>query len=206
MFNRKIFREFCTNQEAYKWAMDNFGSWIKRIQFDKDNDNKNNISNLLYDYTGSMNIIYNEFLREHNGFDEIEIKEYSKETAIIAKEICKYSLQENIIVYRYTRKNLFKRMFETSKPKIEKTFTEKGFMSTTLIAEELKEFAKEHKYNCILKLYLPKGTKGVYITFHNDLLNEHEFLLPPNSTFKLVRRKFSFKYFMWIYECELVSQ
>lgn len=206
MLNRKIFREFHTDKAAYEWGMDYFGSWIKDIQSAKDNDNANEISHLLYAYTGNMNIPYNQFLRGYNRFDEEQIEDYSMDTAIISKEICKFALQKNIVVYRYTHKNLFRKLFESSKLKIGKTFTDKGFMSTTLVPDLLKEFAKNRRYNCILKLYLPKGTKGAYIKFDNSLLNEHEFLLPPNTTFKLVRRKFSVKYFRWIYECELVSQ
>ncbi|WMJ81460.1 ADP-ribosyltransferase [Clostridium sp. MB40-C1] len=206
MLNRKIFREFHTDKEAYEWAMDYFGSWIKDIQSNKDNDDENDIAHLLYDYTGNMNIIYNEFLRDCNRFNNEEIKEYSRNIVIIAKGISKFALEENIIVYRYTHKNLFRQLFDDSKLKIGKTFTDKGFMSTTLVQDLLKEFAKNHRYNCVLKLYLPKGTKGAYIKFDNSLLNEHEFLLPPNTTFKLLRRKFSIKYFMWVYECKLVSQ
>jgi len=70
-----------------------------------------------------------------------------------------------------------------------------------LVPSLLKEFAKKHKYNCILKLYLPKGTKGAYIRFSNCVLNECEFLLPPNSKFILVRKHISLKYRM-VYECE----
>lgn len=183
-----------------------FGSWIKDIQLDKGNYNENNIANLIYDYAGSMNIPYNQFLRGYNGFDEEQIEKYSKDTVIISKEICKFALQENILVYRYTHENLFRQLFESSKPKRGEIFTDKGFMSTTLVANLLKEFAKNHRYNCILKLYLPKGTKGAYIGFDNSLLNEHEFLLPPNTIFKLVRKYFDFKYRRVCYECELVRQ
>jgi len=66
-------------------------------------------------------------------------------------------------------------------------------MSTTLVLGLLKEFAKKHRYNCVLKLYLPKGTKEAYIRFNNSILNEHEFLIPPNLTFRLIMKHFSLK-------------
>lgn len=201
LINRKIFREFHTDKEASQWAIDYFGSWIKGIE-----DDKGNIGKLIYNYSGGMNILYNDFLRGYNRIEKEQIPEYSRNISIMAKEISKFSLEENIIVYRYTHKVLFRKLFESSKPKIGKTFTEKGFMSTTLVADLLRQFAKEHKYNCILKLYLPKGTKGAYISGGKIKLHEQEFVLPPNATFKLIRKNFSFKYFMCIYECELVSQ
>lgn len=204
LFDRKIFKEFQCVREADEWVMKFYGQWLKEIEGTKSNINKNNIGNLLSNYTSSMNVQYNNFLRGNIEFDEDMAEEVSRGISIIAKEICKFSLQENIIVYRYTNKKLFKCLFEFSRPEIGKAFTDKGFISTTLAPDLLKEFAKNHHYNCVLKLYLPKGTKGVYIRF-KDGINEQEFLLPPNSTFKLIRKYISMKYNM-VYECELVSQ
>lgn len=84
----------------------------------------------------------------------------------------------------------------------------KRIMSTTLVADLLRSFAKSHKYDCLLKLYLPKGTKGAYIDFDNkyNMLNECEFLLPINTSFILKKKFFSFKYMKSIYECYLAEQ
>lgn len=205
LLDRKIFREFHTDKEAYEWAMNNFESWLKDIQPDKDKYDDNNIANSLYDYTGGLNILYNEYLRGFNTLEQVVIEEYSKNTAIITNEISKFALLENIVVYRYTNKKWFGYLFQSLKPKIGQIFSDKGFMSTTLVPDMLEKFAKEQRYNCVLKLYLPIGTKGAYIRFNNSKLNEHEFLLPPNSKFRLIRKYLSFKYKM-VYECELVSQ
>lgn len=83
---------------------------------------------------------------------------------------------------------------------------DKGFMSTTLMPHCMKDFPKNHNCNCLLKLYLPKGTKGAYIGYNNKSLKEYESLLPPNSKFKYVRKRYSFNYLMWIYECILFEQ
>lgn len=204
MVNKDIFREFHSSQEADEWAIHNFGQWIKDIRASNKLD-RNSVAYLLYAYSGNMNIIYNRFLRGFKDFDENESKEYSKDIAIIAKEISKFELQDNIIVYRYTNRKWFGYLFQGLKPRVGKMFTDKGFMSTTLVPQLLKEFAKNHRYNCILKLYLPKGTKGAYLKFDNSILNEQEFLLPLNSTFRLIRKRLSLKYVM-VYECELISQ
>lgn len=201
MVYKKVFREFHTEQDANNWAMNYFGSWTKHVQA-----GKSNIAKLLYAYTGNMNVVYNRFLRGYDKFEEEQSKEYLRDIAIIIKEICQFELQEDIIVYRYTHKKLFGHLFESLQPKIGKTFTDKGFMSTTLLPDLIKDFPEDHKCNCILRLYLQSGTKGAYISFGKNKLNEYEFLLPPNTTFKLVKKYFSFKYWMPMYECELVYQ
>lgn len=207
MLNEKNFQQFHTEQEAYVWAVNYFGSWINNIQANKSNYDKNNIiANLMYAYTGNMNVVYNQFLRGVIEFDKEQIEKYSKEIAIITKEICKFELQEDIIVYRYTNKKLFKYLFKELQIKVGSTFIEKGFMSTTLMPGLMREFSKNHKCDCVLKLYLPKGSKGAYISFGENKLNEFEFLLPPNSTFKLLAKHFNIKNRTIMYECLLINQ
>lgn len=210
MLYRKLYREFYTDNDVHEWAMRYFKQWIKDIQIDdtqlkEDKLDKKNISYLLYVYTGNMNIPYNRFLRGFRNPEEDD-EDYSNDISIIVKEISKFELQENIVVYRYTYKGLFKHMFKSLKAEVGKSFMDKGFVSTTLVSKLLKRFAKEHNCDCILKLYLPKGTKGAYVSFDKSILNEHEFLIPPNATFKLVRKYFSFKYWNIVYECELTHQ
>ncbi|MBU3175176.1 hypothetical protein KPL47_02200 [Clostridium estertheticum] len=200
MSNKKAFVEFHTDKEVSEFVIKYFDSWINDVQI----NNKNNISNLLYAYTGSTNVIYNRSLRGVTELDKNSVEKYSKEIAIITKEICKLELKEDIIVYRYTCKSFFRNSFETLKPGIGRNFIEKGFMSTTLAPELLKEFPQHHRYDCILKLYLPKGTKGAYISIGNNNLNEYEFLLPPNAEFKLLKR--GLRGWMPLYECELIHQ
>lgn len=205
LINKKSFREFQNELEASEWALKYYERWIREIQIDKGNLDPNSIAYLLYVYSGNMNVVYNNFLRGVSEYTKSEIEEYTKGIDTIKKEISKFELQENIVVYRYTHTKLFRFLFENFKTKKGKQFTDKGFMSTTLVPELLKSFAKNHRYNCVLKLYLPKGTKGVYIKFDESILNEQEFLLPPNSTFTLLKRRFSFKYGM-VYECILEHQ
>ncbi len=197
MINKKAYKEFYTSQEADNWGLEHFGSWNRDMRL-----NKNDVSQLLFNYAGNMSIIYNLFLRGYKDLTEEEVKEYSRDTYIIANEIRKFELKENIIVYRYTSNALFKLLFDTKKPNVGQVFEDKGFMSTTLVQNQLKDFAKTHNYNCLLKLYLPVGTKGVYIKF--SLLNECEFLLPPNSKFRLIRKYWNLS-FQRVYECELVN-
>lgn len=184
--------------------MQYYSSWIRDIEANK-NKTEKNAARLLCDYTGCMNIPYNQYLRGLECFNEEEVREYFSDTAIITNEIRKFDLQENIIAFRYTHKQLFGLLFELKRPKVGQVFTDKGFMSTTLVGDLLKDFAKNRRYNCVLKLYLPKGTKGAYIRFNDSLLNEHEFLLPPNSRFLLTGKHINCNLHT-VYECELLSQ
>ena len=205
VYNKDKFREFHTDKEAYEWAMNYFGSWINEMESIKENSDLNNAANLLDAYTSSLNVPINRLLRGYTeDFEEKQTEQYYKQISIISNEISKFSLQENIIVYRFTHEKLFSTLFESSEMKENTLFTEKGFMSTTLVRDLLIEFAKSHKYNCLLKLYLPNGTKGSYMQRKNGI-NEQEFLLPPNSTFKLCGKHISHKY-NTIYECTLVNQ
>ncbi|MFL0197127.1 ADP-ribosyltransferase [Clostridium sp. WILCCON 0269] len=207
MFNKKVFRQFKNEEEVYEWVTDNFGGGTRYIEIYENSSDKSDMANLLCCYTGNKNNIYRKILwgcAKELGGEEIE--NYLKEISIIPKEICKFELQENIIAYRYTYKKTLEKGFESLKIEKGETFTNKMFMSTTLIPGLLKEFFKSRKCDCILKLYLPKGTKGVYVSVGKNALNEQEFSLPPNSTFKLIKRSYSFKYHMPLYECELLYQ
>ncbi|MFL0196456.1 ADP-ribosyltransferase [Clostridium sp. WILCCON 0269] len=207
MFNKKVFRQFKNEEEVYEWITDNFEEWTRYIEIHENRSDKSDIANLLYYYTGNKNILYKRILWGcTEDFEKGEIEKHLKEISIITKEICKFELQENIIVYRYTYKNMLKKGFESLKIETGKSFTDKAFMSTTLVPGSLKGFSKSRKCDCILKLYLPKGTKGVYVSVGKNALNEQEFLLPPNSTFKLIRGYYSFKYHMTLYKCELLCQ
>lgn len=63
MISNNVYREFKNDQEAYDWSTHYFGQWIKDIQVNRDNIDMNSIGGLLYTYTGSMNILYNQYLR-----------------------------------------------------------------------------------------------------------------------------------------------
>jgi len=206
--NSKLFKEFTTEEEAKSWAKENYGQWLNDIQITEYSYTSKNINDLLYGYTGNTYQIYNPMLRGWGKYDNEEIMEYTQKINIINNEISKINLKEDIVVWRYTHKKLFKLLFENHKIKVGHTFTDKAFMDTTLVADLLHRFAFNHKYNCLLKLYLPKGTKGAYVDFYDEYskLNECEFLLPTNTTFILKKKGFSLRYMKKIYECYLVKQ
>lgn len=205
MKNKKQYKEFLNSQEADVWVNNFYREWVEQLQLHQ-NDKNNNIYNLLYKYTGNLYLAYNKFLRGKIKPTKKDANIYLKDIETIKNEISKFELNENIIVYRYTYKSHFKNLFKNSKPKIGDVFIEKAFASTTLVKNLLMDFAKNHKYKCLLKIYLPKGTKGAYVKF-KDCLNEHEFLLPPNAKFILRKKRLNFNLdFPIVYDCELIEQ
>lgn len=96
---------------------------------------------------------------------------------------------EDIIVYRFTHLKVMRNLCGTWLLRSGLTFSDKAFLSTTLLWKQLVPFGKDHHCNCMLKLYLPKGTHGAYVSLNDerDHLREYEFLLPPNLRFKIVK-------------------
>lgn len=208
MQNNQAFKEFTTEDEAKTWGTENYGQWLEHIQITRFSCESNDISDLLSGYSGSMNGKYNTMLRDEITYSKKEVKKYTQHIDIINREISILQLKENIIVWRWTSINDFKKLFKFNKINKGQTFADKAFMSTTLVADLLKNFAKERNYNCLLKLYLPKGTKGAYVDFFDEyhMLNECEFLLPLNTSFVLKKKCFSLRYMKMVYECYLVGQ
>ncbi|MFR1830513.1 ADP-ribosyltransferase [Clostridium butyricum] len=199
------FKEFVKDREADKWSKENYGEWLEKLKKDEYTCFSNDIADLLYCYTGNMNLEFNRIMRGYTSLYLEDIEEYTYKIDIINSNISKFELKENIVVWRYTDNKVFKTLFENQKIKVGANFVEKGFMSTTLIAKKLEKFAFDHKYNTLLKLYLPKGAKGAYVDFEKGMLDEKEFLLPRDS--KFILRKKQYKFFQWptyIYECELM--
>ena len=75
-----------------------------------------------------------------------------------------------------------------------------GFQSTSLVKSCMKSFAKEYEMDCLLKIYLPKGFPGAYISEYReeDRLDENEYLLPAGTRLKVENIRF----FKWPTEIE----
>tara|TARA_Y100000389_G_scaffold162249_1_gene164980 strand:+ start:687 stop:1358 length:672 start_codon:yes stop_codon:yes gene_type:complete len=62
------------------------------------------------------------------------------------------------------------------------------FISTTLNKKTALDFVEDDESCCLLKLILPKGTKGIYVTKLSSFqdLEEEEIILPPGCKFIVV--------------------
>ncbi|HCW54098.1 MAG TPA: hypothetical protein DG753_10240 [Clostridium sp.] len=208
IINNGIYTEFNTEEDVDEWANENYGEWLEKLQRENYNCDCNDVADLLYCYTGSMNLIFNKILRGYLDFEleEDELKDFTNKINIINTEISNFKLKENIIVWRYTYKKFFEQLFESNKIKVGRKFIEKSFMSTTLLPKNLEEFALSNHYDTLLNICLTKGTNGAYVDFEKDGLNEREFLLPKGCKFKLIKKKFRLlRWPHYVYECELIG-
>lgn len=125
-------------------------------------------------------------------FDKVDFGDYAEEKAkIIALNsiLQKYSLPESIVVHRFAHIPDIIKMSKACFLHKGVQFSDKAFVSTTLVKNLLVSFGKENGCSCVLRIYLPKGLPGAYVSFKTDktLLNEQEFLLPPNVSIKIIK-------------------
>lgn len=200
------YREFTSSAEAQEWA---FLHYADLLNIDRASEMFYTIST----YTGSWYKALNGFLRvlPPYGTDDFAKINYSgyedhlHDIKVIFGELIRHSLPENIVVFRFTK---IRDLLNCSNSRFlhrGSYLSDKAFLSTTLVKDNLKEFSKMHRCTCLLKIFLPKGFPGAYVTFVEDqkLLNEQEFLLPPNVTFEIT--KIHLLSFPVLIECKAVS-
>ena len=184
------YREFKTAEEAEDWAGIHYADLLSMNPEDE-------LYYIISTYTGSWYKCLNRLLRicpplASADFNHVNFCEYEDEKQEILKinsALNRYSLPENIIVHRYTYLRDVIKM--TGKCILRKglCFSDKAFVSTTLVKGLLEQFSRENRCTCVLKICLPKGIPGAYVSFKTDKtrLNEQEFLLPPNIKMKITK-------------------
>ena len=134
--------------------------------------------------------IINQYIREKR---ETIQKDYDIEE--LQKTVCSFSTVENLITYRYISGEEFK--FLTQNTRMNKECEYPSFMSTTLLKDLYN--IEQIKFNRrLIKIYVPKGSPGMYIPdslFPNS--PEYEFLLP----YRIKLKRIGFKSFMVIHDC-----
>jgi hypothetical protein len=187
------YRQFTSREEAKAWGNKHYGQWFSEIQRETLGCMP---SHPILTYSGSWYKAINRYMRAGNNNDD----ELNNDIASINEEMNKFELPENIVVYRYSYKSLLKAFCSTSNVQKHSIIEDKAFLSTTLFKESLKDFARQNRCDCLLKLYLPKGTHGVYIgKVNHSVLDEQEFLLPPHLSFTVLNVKW--KLLASEYEC-----
>lgn len=203
--NQEKYREFYSCEEAEAWAMEHYAKLMTLSP-------ENQVYKTISYYTGSEYKILNELLRIMPPcgtleFDKIDLREYQEECEeihLIADTLNEFALPESIVTFRFTHIKDIRKLCGKAIPRRGMVFADKAFLSTTLLKEQLVDFGKQNRCNCILKLFLPKGLHGAYVSFKDerDCLNEQEFLLPPNIKFEII----SIRWFTFPAVIECVAQ
>ena len=115
-----------------------------------------------------------------------------KGAILISNVLLQSIVNENIVVHRYLK---IKHMRKLTKSRILKrgmTFSDYAILSTTLVESQMRDLIKQNHCNCVLHIYVPAGTHGVFIPskYETDVI-ESEMLLPPNIKLRIVDIKYN---------------
>jgi hypothetical protein len=215
--NYKNYIMFNTANTAAKWGQNHFSDWFQSEQYVY-TSNENSIGDDIKMYCGHYYRPINFFLRtngdllpqfaflqEMGELSNQDIEESKSHTRQFVKRIeqavnmC--TIPENIIVFRAVTAEAVNCMSACAKEKyglINHLF-EKGFMSTSLLENQLVHLDTVPELFITLIIYIPKNSIGAY----TELLsrrNEQEILFPPCCLLKIVHHTFSKIY------CQLISQ
>lgn len=173
------YREFHSADEAERWGE----TYYKDLYGKNCEDNAD--FEQLFLYSGSGYRLYNSQLRYNEEYDEIITQGIERLTDILAR----HTLPENVIAYRYTQKQILSLLCAGKPLRPGLRFSDKAFLSTSLVKASLSQFKKENPCDCLLKLYLPKGLHSIYISLKNtnSRLNEQELLLQRDTEFEIIR-------------------
>lgn len=185
------YREFFSTSEARSWADKHYSSLLHGADC-------SDLREILFHYTGTLNKLINAELRRFSSrgsfcieavpFEDPDLKE---KACLIQNALLSYSLPEDIVVYRYTRRKAVK---ANCRGQIHNgaVIGDPAFQSTSLVKSCMKSFAREHKMDCLLKIYLPKGFPGAYISEYQeeDRLDENEYLLPAGTQLEIIKNHF----------------
>lgn len=181
--NFKLFKE---KNDADICAKDYFTDWHPSDE----------IKQIILEYCSGSGVLFNGPLRKiafNKWKPDKYARNYLKKDYLLNTEISRCILPDNMIVFR----SLYKEeLLSTAKPnKLAKGCLLKfpSFISTSLLETSARDHGNssitQHK-SYLLKIYLPKGTKGAYIAPFSDMYSEFEFLLPINTTVKILKRSF----------------
>lgn len=198
------YREFFNADEAEQWAWEHYSDLLSL-------DPESEQYKLIFSYTGSWYKALNRLMRicppvGSASFDKVDFGDYAEErAAVIALNsiLQDYSLPESIVVHRFAHLSDIATMSGVHFLRKGVQFSDKAFVSTTLVKKLLVPFGKENRCSCILRIYLPKELPGAYVSFKTDktLLNEQEFLLPPNIPMKIIK----IHYFTWPIQIDCIA-
>ncbi|MCM1395049.1 MAG: hypothetical protein NC132_02915 [Corallococcus sp.] len=191
----KNYLDFRSTEEADKWGEKSFPNLVNK-EFKKTKEFQ-----ALFLYGGNMFRPINRYLRGlQEGRDEL----YSL-VNLINDVVLNNSTPENVTVYRSTHIKVIKKLCKKHILRKGLIFTDKAYFSTSLCAGCAYDYGKIHSKDCLLKLYLPKGTKGAYLSYKGTFstLNEQEFLLASSTKFEIIKVHYFTK--PMLIECKVVE-
>lgn len=200
----KEYREFLTEDETREWGKLYYGEWAnnykKQMRLAKGYTKDNYVLESIELYCGYNYKKINEGLR--NGFGSSHVM-YRMLANVLSMILCSAPrIPDNIVLYRVVDKEAIQLIMKNNE--LYTQSKEMGFLSTSM----LKSIANKDEFSrgeALLKMYVQKGTVGVYV---NEVTrrNEEEILLPPGLYIKLMGEPYMDETInKMVYECEVIE-
>lgn len=200
-------KEFLTAEECKKWG-EYYSDWTKRYKeimslFERIKPDYSLESAPIECYCGNSYRGINEFLRFGYHSDK---HVYDKMVDILIMTLCSApKIKDNIVVYRVVNDVFIKELIENNKLSDPIPTQEIGFMSTSLLKDIVNVYSDGGSGQYLLKIYVPKGTVGIYVNTVTRR-DEEEILLAPNNYLRLIEYPYyDESYSIRIFECQLIS-
>lgn len=129
----------------------------------------------LYDNTSAKQKWSYETFK--NNYEKENLNDIKKQIKLIQFAISYFKIKKNIITYRFCSEE------EIENLTIKKTTKYPCFLSTTLLPKEYKKTQQYSRYK-IIKIYIPKNSKGLPTPAITKTTPEYEILFPYNSKLK----------------------
>lgn len=197
--------EFLEKEETEKWGKKYYGEWAenyKKLMRSANGYTKD--ESCLYSieqYCGYNYKQINKGLR--NGFDTGN-PTYRILANILAMVLCSAPrIPCDIVLYRIIDIETMKIVLDNNKQFVQSK--ENGFISASMLKTIVNSDEEYARGEILLKLYVPKGTVGVYV---NEVTrrNEEEILLPPGLYLKIIGEPYEdVMSKKTIYECKVIE-
>lgn len=200
------YKHFNDRTEADKWGISIYSDWSRRYKSivktakELSPKIKSIPQSALECYCGYSFREINTYMRGCDSVDE----QYKEAADILAFTIASAPrIPENIVVYRGVCDEFIQELIRENKRGI--PVVEKGFLSTSLLNNISKADGQFAASQYLLKIYVPKGTFGIYVNAVTRR-DEYEMLIAPNSYLRLVEYPYEDSNLnKWIFECSLLS-
>lgn len=205
--DKSRYKEFLTVEECREWG-DYYSNWAQKYKevmslAKKINNNHSIETSTIECYCGNTYREINEFLRFQYHSDK---HLYDKMVDILIMTLCSApKIKDDIVVYRLVNDVFIKELIRNNKLPDSIPTQEKGFMSTSLLKDIVNVYSDGDSGLYLLKIYVPKGTVGVYVNTVTRR-DEEEILLAPNNYLRLIEYPYyDESYSIKIFECQLIS-
>ena len=181
-WGRRYYKDFSSKYKEYNQQLAKF-------------DHMHNSSKCVEYFCGHGYREMNNYLRN----DTINAAAKSYTEALTFTLLLAPPIPEDIVVYRLVCPEFIEALIKSNSQIIEKGFLSSGML--TSITELNEHYAD---YDDMLRLYVPKGIRGLYV---NEIAprQENEIILIPNTHIRLIKKS---KYKLCnktIYKCEVLS-